>query len=331
MTQNVYVVTEAGFILACHQPASLLPGFKCAVVMSGEGPIRGIALNPFEGYAASQISILHHQNCTEIPKPYGFTITESIMCAGGNGSGNCAKNPGGALLCTKGEGATTSSLGDNHLQKQQKHFLCGIVSWDGKDCVETELWRSPAFYTDVSKLTRWIGKFVRIWDKHYKKGRRKEYFKICSPFLGLTATFHIKAFAFKVTQMATSLDEQVDCGGAGKFRCPNSGLCIPDSSQCNGSNDCNPLEDWDERNCTRIICKRGEFQCQSRQFCIESDKILDQFPFDVRGEGDELTNLLAVREAQRCRSSNVCIPSSYFCDGDDDCLDGSDELGCLSV
>ena len=79
-----------------------------------------------------------------------------------------------------------------------------------------------------------------------------------------------------------------DCG-EGKFHCPNNNLCIPEEFKCDGENDCHPLEDWDERNCTSKVCAVGRFQCNSTQ---------------------------------------ACIHSRYVCDGDDDCEDRSDELGC---
>ena len=81
---------------------------------------------------------------------------------------------------------------------------------------------------------------------------------------------------------------QSDCG-TGKFQCPNSGYCIPEGFVCNGMNDCDPLEDWDERNCTSIICPMGHFQCNS---------------------------------------TRNCVPGNYVCDVDDGCADGSDEMDC---
>ena len=33
------------------------------------------------------------------------------------------------------------------------------------------------------------------------------------------------------------------------FRCPNSGICLPEDFRCDGEYDCDPLGDWDEKNC----------------------------------------------------------------------------------
>ena len=71
---------------------------------------------------------------------------------------------------------------------------------------------------------------------------------------------------------------------------PNNGLCIPNDFSCDGQNDCDPLENWDEgTNCTAITCTQVQFKRNSTQ---------------------------------------TCIPSRYGCDGDGDCDDETDKLGC---
>ena len=92
-----------------------------------------------------------------------------------------------------------------------------------------------------------------------------------------------------VAYFAKPLLGRSDCG-RGRVRCPNSDICIQKQFMCDGEYDCNPLSDWDERNCTgNISCDLGQFKCGSTQ---------------------------------------TCIPSSYVCDGDEDCADNSDELNC---
>ena len=46
-----------------------------------------------------------------------------------------------------------------------------------------------------------------------------------------------------------SVDSREDCSEE-RFRCPNNGFCIPKDFRCDGEHDCDPLSDWDERDCT---------------------------------------------------------------------------------
>ena len=75
----------------------------------------------------------------------------------------------------------------------------------------------------------------------------------------------------------------------GKFLCKNNGRCIPAELKCDGENDCDEVENWDERDCPSITCSQGQFACNSTQ---------------------------------------ICIHSNYVCDGDNDCGDNSDEVNC---
>ena len=47
ITGNIYAVTFGGYILACD--AATDRNFSCATVLSGQGSLRGITLNPVEG------------------------------------------------------------------------------------------------------------------------------------------------------------------------------------------------------------------------------------------------------------------------------------------
>ena len=47
-TSNLYAVTDGGYVLACDP--SHTPPFTCATVLSNQGDVEGIAVNPVEGY-----------------------------------------------------------------------------------------------------------------------------------------------------------------------------------------------------------------------------------------------------------------------------------------
>ena len=57
-----------------------------------------------------------------------------------------------------------------------------------------------------------------------------------------------KNLSFAGSILGGRTEPREDCG-KGKFRCPNSGVCIPDEFKCDGEYDCDPLVGWDERNC----------------------------------------------------------------------------------
>ena len=112
-----------------------------------------------EALQVAQVPIISHQDCIQRISGTGFNITENMICAGGNGADACQGDSGGPLTCA-----------GNLTAGEEGRYLCGIVSW-GFDCVrrkkgsKTPLY--PGFYTDVTKYTSWIKKFMRIWWRHY--------------------------------------------------------------------------------------------------------------------------------------------------------------------
>ena len=123
-------------------------------------------------------------------------------------------------------------------------YLCGIASFGRSNRSDSV----PGVHTDVSKYHGWITNYMQaIWDQYQSKSP-------CSCLIN--SLFYFKFFGHaretvftSVNIMGGKIERREDCG-QGKFRCPNNGICIPEEFTCDGEYDCDPLMDWDERNCT---------------------------------------------------------------------------------
>lgn len=115
------------------------------------------------------------------------------------------------------------------------------------------------------------------------------------------------------------------------FQCAVSKQCIFRYEHCDGSLDCGPGDDSDEKNCEKKTCASDEFQCNNG-FCISHNWVCDKNN-DCKDGSDEVNCNSETCSADRfkCVTSGHCIFSDYKCDGERDCIDGSDEKDCVQT
>lgn len=121
-----------------------------------------------------------------------------------------------------------------------------------------------------------------------------------------------------------------------EFRC-KSGKCISMSLRCNHEVNCDE-DTSDEDDCPGIedygedfICTENDFKCHKSfpRNCIDKSWICDGERDCLEGE-DEMGCSCGANSV-RCNATGSCIPKDYICDGSDDCVDGEDEKHCKAV
>uniref|UniRef100_A0A3Q1FCU8 SCO-spondin n=1 Tax=Acanthochromis polyacanthus TaxID=80966 RepID=A0A3Q1FCU8_9TELE len=160
-------------------------------------------------------------------------------------------------------------------------------------------------------------------------------------------------------------DGRLDCGFAdgsdecvcapGEFQCPGD-QCVPADRVCDGHKDC--PSGIDEAVCPgKVTCAPDQFACRDGT-CVPTSKLCDGIP-DCPGREDEnktncytgiitpslppvtpssgnfRTELFISSPACRsyefsCTTGGRCVPQAWRCDGETDCMDGSDEQKCAA-
>ncbi|XP_029292173.1 suppressor of tumorigenicity 14 protein homolog [Cottoperca gobio] len=105
----------------------------------------------------------------------------------------------------------------------------------------------------------------------------------------------------------------------GRFQCTNN-LCINQTLQCDGWNDCGDSSDEDNCKCeaSQMKCKNG--RCKPKFWECDG--------FDDCGDKTDEENCLKCKPGEFSCRNNRCIPEKFKCNGKDDCSDGSDESAC---
>ncbi|KAG5684646.1 hypothetical protein PVAND_013864 [Polypedilum vanderplanki] len=119
-----------------------------------------------------------------------------------------------------------------------------------------------------------------------------------------------------------------------EFRCDN-GECISMQYRCDHNYNCKDKSD--EKNCPKegelFKCKTDQIQCPNTDVCIYTTQLCDQTKDCEDGfdESAENCNRKCHKTEFKC-DSGQCIPKEFECNGQIDCVDGTDEhTGCIPV
>ncbi|XP_033182595.1 atrial natriuretic peptide-converting enzyme-like [Anabas testudineus] len=128
------------------------------------------------------------------------------------------------------------------------------------------------------------------------------------------------------------------CDNIFEHRCGN-GQCVPKRFLCDGDDDC--LDRSDEFNCSlgseRLqtsdwmkwiqdsVCDKADVHHCGDGHCVPKSYLCDG-DYDCMDRSDELNCSCNLTFQHHC--DGRCIPKRYVCDRSNNCLDKSDELNC---
>ncbi|XP_065175972.1 sortilin-related receptor-like [Sycon ciliatum] len=134
-----------------------------------------------------------------------------------------------------------------------------------------------------------------------------------------------------------------------QFTCTGNGHCIPAAWQCDGDNDCHDLgvhgtNGSDEQHCDTHQCSSFQFRCAngrciSRSWHCDGDNDCGDLSDEQNCPTTGVPHVTAPTAPTSCVGSSTyfqcangqCILRHLQCDGTSDCLDGSDERGCVQT
>ncbi|XP_050540895.1 low-density lipoprotein receptor-related protein 1 [Daktulosphaira vitifoliae] len=112
-----------------------------------------------------------------------------------------------------------------------------------------------------------------------------------------------------------------------EFACSSFG-CVPIENTCDSIQHCQDGSDEDYKYCATRTCPDEFFSCQGFiTRCFSNKRKCDGHIDCLKDGSDEIDCTCQNSTYFRCKS-NECIAPNLLCDGDPDCSDASDEVGC---